>query len=246
MGATAAWPGRVRLIRLYGRLSSHDRTIGFDAGDDLGLVLAGGYAISQYGLTSRSSRDVDFATASRLPLAEVTVRLAQAYQAAGYTVTVVESTSRMARIDVTDGTRACEVDLLKEAIGPPTRLAVGPVLAIDDAVGLKMRALYSRTMPRDIIDVRAAGAAGYSTLDLERLGRQHTPEFRDEELADRLAAVADLPERGFTAYGLTEDIIADLRAWALAWESDLRTRLAGEPDQRPGTAEPDWDAYLDE
>jgi len=220
--------------------------IGFDAGDDLGLVLAGGYAISQYGLTSRPSRDVDFATASPLPLAEVTDRLAQAYRVAGYTVTVVEATARMACMDVTDGTRSCEVDLLKEAIGPPTRLTVGPVLAIDDAVGLKMRALFSRTMPRDIIDVRAAGAAGYSTLDLERLGRQHTPEFLDEELADRLAAAAELPERGFTAYGLTEDTIASLRAWALAWESDLRTRLAGEPDQRPRTAEPDWDVYLDE
>jgi nucleotidyltransferase AbiEii toxin of type IV toxin-antitoxin system len=100
--------------------------IGFDAGDDLGLVLAGGYAISQYGLTSRPSRDVDFATASPLPLAEITDRLAQAYQAAGYTVTVVEATSRMARMDVTDGTRSCEIDLLKEAIGPPTRLTVGP------------------------------------------------------------------------------------------------------------------------
>ncbi|GAA2479551.1 nucleotidyl transferase AbiEii/AbiGii toxin family protein [Winogradskya humida] len=141
--------------------------IGFDAGDDLGLVLAGGYAISQHGLTSRPSRDVDFATVSPLPLPEVADRLAQAYQDAGYTVTIVEATSRMARMDVTDGTRACEVDLLKEAIGPPTRLTVGPVLAIDDAVGLKMRALYSRTMPRDIIDVRAAGAAGYSTLDLD-------------------------------------------------------------------------------
>ena len=188
--------------------------IGFDAGDDLGLVLAGGYAISQYGLTSRASRDVDFATASPLALAEVTDRLAQAYRAAGYTVTVVEATSRVARMDVTDGTRSCEVDLLKEAIGPPTRLTVGPVLAIDDAVGLKMRALYSRTMPRDIIDVRAAGAAGYSTVDLERLGRRHTPEF---------------PRRGTGRP-----------------PRDLRTRLAGEPDRRPRTAEPDWDAYLDE
>lgn len=219
--------------------------IGFDAGDDLGLVLAGGYAISQYGLTSRPSRDVDFATASPLPLPEVADRLAQAYQDAGYTVTIVEATSRMARMDVTDGTRGCEVDLLKEAIGPPTRLTVGPVLAIDDAVGLKMRALYNRTMPRDIIDVRAAGAAGYSTLDLERLGRQHTPEFRAEELADRLGAVAELPDRGFTAYGLTDDTIASLRAWAIAWERELRARLASEPDQRPGTAELDWDAYLD-
>src|SRR5262245_21836686 len=115
LGAASAGPGSRGLT--YGMDDLH-RTIaqiGFDAGDDLGLVLAGGYAISQYGLTSRPSRDVDFATASPLPLPQVTDRLAHAYQAAGYTVPVVETTARMARMEVTDGTRVCEVDLLKEA-----------------------------------------------------------------------------------------------------------------------------------
>jgi hypothetical protein len=57
--------------------------IGFGAGDDLGLVLAGGYAIAQYDLTSRPSQDVDFATASALPLPQIADRLAQAYRDAG-------------------------------------------------------------------------------------------------------------------------------------------------------------------
>ena len=48
--------------------------ISFEAGDDLGLVLAGGYAIAQYGLTSRPSQDVDFATASAMPLPQITDR----------------------------------------------------------------------------------------------------------------------------------------------------------------------------
>ncbi|MEU7906849.1 nucleotidyl transferase AbiEii/AbiGii toxin family protein [Actinoplanes sp. NPDC049118] len=39
----------------------------FHAGDDLGLVLAGGYAISAHNLTSRPSQDVDFATAAAVP-----------------------------------------------------------------------------------------------------------------------------------------------------------------------------------
>jgi hypothetical protein len=51
--------------------------IGFEAGDDLGLVLAGGYAIAQYDLTSRPSQDVDFATASALPLLQIADRLAR-------------------------------------------------------------------------------------------------------------------------------------------------------------------------
>ncbi|MFI7546287.1 nucleotidyl transferase AbiEii/AbiGii toxin family protein [Actinoplanes sp. NPDC049599] len=44
----------------------------FDASDDLGLVLAGGYAISAHHLTSRPSRDLDFATMSTLPLDVIT------------------------------------------------------------------------------------------------------------------------------------------------------------------------------
>lgn len=220
--------------------------IGFDAGDDLGLVLAGGYAISQYGLTSRPSRDVDFATASPLPLPQITDRLAEAYRATGFEVTVVESTQRMARMEVHDQTRVCEVDLLKEAIGPPARMSVGPVLAIEDAVGLKMRALHDRTTHRDFIDVQAAAAAGYSVQDLERFGRRHTPDFAVADLADRLGAVVDLNDRGFAAYGLDEEAIGELRSWAAGWEANLRARQDFDPGPQPASPEPDWDAYLDE
>jgi hypothetical protein len=38
--------------------------LGFDAGDDLGLVLAGGYALVAHELLDRPSRDIDFATAT--------------------------------------------------------------------------------------------------------------------------------------------------------------------------------------
>ncbi|MFI6162161.1 nucleotidyl transferase AbiEii/AbiGii toxin family protein [Micromonospora haikouensis] len=52
--------------------------IGFAAGDDLGLVLAGGYAMCAHELVSRPSQDIDFATASALPLSTVVSRLADA------------------------------------------------------------------------------------------------------------------------------------------------------------------------
>ncbi|MCW3842609.1 nucleotidyl transferase AbiEii/AbiGii toxin family protein [Micromonospora yasonensis] len=42
--------------------------IGFAAGDDLGLVLAGGYAMCAHDLVNRPSQDIDFATATALPL----------------------------------------------------------------------------------------------------------------------------------------------------------------------------------
>jgi hypothetical protein len=112
--------------------------IAFAASGDLGLVLAGGYAISAHRLTSRPSRDIDFATVSTLPLAVITDRLADVYRAEGFDVQVIEVAPTMARFEVKDGGRACEVDLLKAGIGPPVMLDIGPVLALDDAVGLKV------------------------------------------------------------------------------------------------------------
>lgn len=220
--------------------------IAFDAGDDLGLVLAGGYAIAEHHLTSRPSKDVDFATASPLPLPRISDQLARAYRAAGFEVVVIESTPRMARMEVRDLTRVCEVDLLKEAIGPPTRFSVGPVLAIEDAIGLKMRALHDRTTHRDFIDVRAAAAAGHSLQDLERFGRRHTPDFSVADLADRLGAVGDLNDRGFAVYGLDEATISELRSWAAGWEAKLRERRDSDPASPSVSEGPNWDAYLDE
>ena len=42
----------------------------------------------------------------------------------------------------------------------PVRLDVGPVLDIEDAVGNKLSALYSRSYPRDYLDVDAIRSTG--------------------------------------------------------------------------------------
>jgi hypothetical protein len=57
---------------------------------------------------------------------------------------VVELASRMARLTMTASTQSCEVDVIKEAIGPPVRMDIEPVLALDDAVGIKVAAVHDR------------------------------------------------------------------------------------------------------
>ena len=151
----------------------------------------------------------------------------------------------MARILVADDTASCEVDLLKEAIGPPARLAIGPVLAFDDAVGLKMRALHDRAAHRDYIDVRAAHER-LSWNELEQLAARHTAGFSLEELADRLGGVEEREERVFLSYGLDGVQVDELRAWALRWEADIRRRLANGEVGPTGIPDDGWDAYLDE
>jgi hypothetical protein len=220
--------------------------IAFGAGDELGLVLAGGYAVSAHHLTDRPSRDLDFATASPLDLPDVAARLSVAYEQAGYHVSQVESTPRMARLEVSDGRQSCEVDLLKEAIGPPVQLEIGPVLTLDDAVGLKMRALHDRAAHRDFIDVHAAATrSGYTYPDLERVAVMHTPHFASADLADRLEAVELRDDRTFYGYGLDDAKIAEVRRWALGWAADIRVRT---DQSSPGEnrCEPEWDTYLDE
>lgn len=219
--------------------------VGFQAGDDLGLVLAGGYAMCAHELVNRPSQDIDFATATTLALPTVADRLAQAYAKAGFSAQIIEATPRMARMLVSEGEVSCEVDLLKEALGPPSQLSIGPVLAFEDAVGLKMRALHDRAAHRDFIDIRAAGLQ-LSWGDLEALGARHTAGFSLEELADRLGGIQERDTRTFLAYGLTEADVEALGVWALAWETDIRTRLANGEIGPSGVPDDEWDSYLDE
>ncbi len=200
--------------------------------------------MAAYEIVDRPSQDIDFATATALPLPVVADRLAAAYREAGYLAEVVECTPRMARLLVSTARSACEVDLLKEAIGPPAQLSIGPVLAFDDAVGLKVRALHDRAAHRDFIDVHAAHAR-YGRRELEALGARHTAGFSLEELGDRLGAIDELDEETFAAYGLSEADIIALAGWAAGWEADIRARLAAGETGPTGPSESEWDSYLD-
>lgn len=125
------------------------------------------------------------------------------------------------------------MDVLKENLwSPPTETVYGPVLAFDDVIGTKVRALADRGAVRDLIDVRAA-ARHHSTADLERLGERHgRDEFRLDDLRDRLDGAEWYDDDEFAAYGLTHDQITELRAWAQRWAGDLEQRLS-----RPGAGE---------
>ncbi|GAB3334885.1 nucleotidyl transferase AbiEii/AbiGii toxin family protein [Micromonospora halotolerans] len=139
----------------------------------------------------------------------------------------------------------CEVDLLKEAIGPPATLSIGPVVAFEDAVGLKVRALHDRAAHRDYIDIRAA-SQHLSWPELETLGARHTVGFSLAELADRLGAIDELDDETFASYGLADAQIRELIAWSARWEADIRRRLANGETGPTGILDDGWDTYLDQ
>lgn len=135
---------------------------------------------------------------------------------------------------------SCEVDLLKEALQQPAAmLRVGPVVHLDDAIGMKTRALADRGFPRDLIDV-AAAADLYGIRDMERLASRQSDEFFVTALATRLEASELMPDRAFEAYGLGADEIARLRRFAFDWLEDIKQRRVEDGDIDGG-----MDPYVD-
>lgn len=130
---------------------------------EYGLAVAGGYAIKAHGLVERPSEDIDFATTADASIEEILSALAGAYREAGLEVQVLDVDLRKGHLLVSfpiSGTY--RVDVMKEPLNhPPALMGFGPVIALPDAVALKMGALHDRGLPRDLLDVH--GAAAYFT-----------------------------------------------------------------------------------
>jgi hypothetical protein len=140
----------------------------------------------------------------------------------GWAVAVVDVRPLKARLLVTDpDTReACDVGVMD----------VGPVVDLEDLVVMKVRALGDRGLPRDVIDVHAA-CRYYSVVELEQLGARGEGDFDLAELRDRLESVVWVSDEEFATYGLSPEDIAELRRWALEWESDLGLRILEDYDE---------------
>ena len=199
-----------------------------DIGNAFPFVITGGYAVQAHGLVDRLSRDIDVATNSTLPMASLADRLVAGLTERGWQVRIIGVDPVSARFMVTDPATSedCEVDILKEGFNhPPETTPWGPVLSLDDVIGTKVRALADRGYPRDLVDIHAASRIR-SQSELEHLGQRCAwDEFSIEGLATRLSSVQWRADEEFSAYGLSDDEIADLRRWAQAWSDDLNRRL---------------------
>ncbi|MET7692440.1 hypothetical protein ABZT06_31420 [Streptomyces sp. NPDC005483] len=96
---------------------------------------------------------------------------------------------------------------------------------LQDVAVTAMRALVDRGHPHDVIDVHAV-CPYYSVIELEQLG-----EFDPRELRERLESVVWVGDEEFAAHGLAPEEIAELRRWALEWESDLGLRILEDYDE---------------
>ena len=135
---------------------------------DADFALAGSGAIREHGMTQRPTNDIDLFTvmhaATRFPNAVDS--LIEHLAAHNYDVTVERATPSFAQLSVTPPDGApLSVDLAIDwRAHTPVRLDIEPVLDLADAVGNKLSALYSRSYPRDYLDVDATAPPEQSPM----------------------------------------------------------------------------------
>lgn len=205
----------------------HERLarVGLDAAHRYGFALAGGYAVQAAGLLERPSEDVDLFTAwdRREEFTAAVDAVLQAYRDDGLTVDVERQYGTFARLTVTDGGRASKVELgVDWRANEPILMAIGPVLHPDDAVANKMSALYGRAFARDFIDIDAALQSGrYTREALLRLAQRADHGFDRRIFADALGQAALLDSDDFAQYGVTGEVLNDLRGRFAEWRRGL-------------------------
>lgn len=209
-------------------------------GTPFSLVLAGGYALQAHGLVERPHGNVDLATESPEPTDRMAYAVGAALEARGRQVRTGALTALTAQLTVTDPPTGepCVLTLHKEAFWQPPELTeYGPALSLEDAVGTKVRALYDRGAAVDLVDARAA-ASRFSFPDLEELGRRHAHDpFDLPTLQSRLTGTDFYSDADFIRYGLTQEQVTALRAWAQQWSDDIAERLledGASPDAEDG------------
>jgi hypothetical protein len=120
-----------------------------EIGNSLPLVITGGCAVQAHQLVDRLSRDIDVATDSGIPMGDIAADVALGLTARGWDVRVIGVDPRSARMMATG--EQCELDILREVFSqPPAVTPYGPVLALYDVIGTKVRALAGRGLPRDL------------------------------------------------------------------------------------------------
>ncbi|WP_367322474.1 nucleotidyl transferase AbiEii/AbiGii toxin family protein [Streptomyces sp. HUAS ZL42] len=197
-------------------------------GTDYPLALTGGYAAQAHGLVDRVSQGVDVATENPAGMADIAGTVRTGLEERGWVVRSLETDPLSARLIVADPAlgEACEVYVFKEVLWrPPVLTELGLTLSFEDLVGTRVRALADRGLARDLIDVHAA-SEHWSHPELEELGRRHARDTLDlTDLQARLTGADWIDDREFTAYGLDDRAVAELRRWAQEWADDIAERL---------------------
>lgn len=191
--------------------------------------MAGSGAIREHGIIDRPTQDIDLftSTTSAETFAASTTRLAAAMRERGFEVIERRNAPQFASFSVTSLTnQTVEVDLgVDWRAEEPVTLSIGPVLSLEDAVGSKVVAVYSRAEARDYLDLDAIRESGrFTDGQLLDLAFDRDPGFDVEMFAGQLEQINRITGTSrVEEYGVGEQELAQLKSRLSGWAADLRT-----------------------
>ena len=197
--------------------------IALRAGAKHGFALAGGNALLAYDFIDRETEDVDLFTNKESGVEAAAGAVESALRRAGFAAERQEDAAGLADIfegmadglaewivTAPDGRQTMLQMSYFNREHEPVRMAIGPVLDLEDLIGQKVCALASRIEPRDYIDT-AAALERYTAAQLIELARRRDPGLDDRDFADAGRELDRMPEAAFAHYGLVPQEVADLR-----------------------------------
>jgi hypothetical protein len=193
-----------------------------------GFALGGGQALVAMGIVDRPTEDVDLFTAAEHAVPAAAGEVRATLEAAGYQVTEVAGQDELAALfdgfeleyvewEVRRGGLQTELTLAHlPRRQDPVRLAIGPVLHLDDLLGSKVAATAARAQPRDFIDL-AGATARLSVAELIVMGRRYDPGLQDEDFEAAGLQLDRMSDARFAPYGLDTAAVAQVRARLKEW-----------------------------
>ncbi len=192
-----------------------------------GFALAGSGAIREHGVIDRPTEDVDLFTTTQdtAEFARAVQRVEADLRGSGYEVEVARRAAHFARLEVRTGDGfQLEVDMgVDWRENDPVRLEVGPVLSVEDAVGNKVSAVYSRGEPRDYLDVDAIRRWGrFTDEELVRAAALRDAGFEVSLFSQQLAAVRRVTPLDVERYGVSAEQLEAVKTRCMQWAAQLR------------------------
>jgi len=201
--------------------------------DGRAFALAGSGAIREHGMVDRLTHDVDLFTNDPDPAAfeSAVDHLANEMKRAGHNVEQVRRSPQFAQLRIiTPEGRSVDMDLAVDwREKEPVALSIGPVLSLEDAVGSKLSALYTRNEARDYIDVDSIRASGrFTDGELINAAMERDADFEVEMFSQQLDLVDRIEPRRFEEYGVDVVQLAAIKDRFTRWAALLRASEHGD------------------
>lgn len=197
-----------------------------------GIALAGSGAIREHGLISRPTEDIDlFAPTEFLnnpdKYSEVISAIEESLEQEGYSVLSKRAMGPLRHYEVSDGSLVLKADIsIDYRDEPATTLGIGEVLSLEDAVANKVCAAFSRSEPRDYLDLDSIRQNGpFSDDKLLELAASSDTGFSKALFADSISMAQKIDPRQIERYGVSAAELDAIKGRYRSWYAELTSAL---------------------